>query len=75
MRLRMAGRAGHSGKRTFFVNQGGDVLATNGAIAQYGGVTAPAYGAAFIATGSNSMSAMIAANTLARDTNSWVVVQ
>ena len=66
---------GNSGKRTFFVNQGGDVLATNGAVAQYGGVTAPAYGAAFIATGSNSMSAGIAANTLARDTNSWVVVQ
>lgn len=66
---------GNSGKRTFFINQGGDVLANNGAVVPYGGTTAPAYGAAFIATGSNSMSAGIAANTLARDTNTWVVVQ
>jgi len=68
---------GNSGKRTFFINQGGDVLATNGATSQYNGTTNanPAYGAAFAATGSNSMGASIAANTTGRDTNTWTVVQ
>lgn len=66
---------GNSGKRTFFVNQGGDVLATNGAADNYGGTDAPVYGAAYRSGASNSLQAPIAANTLARDTNSWVVVQ
>jgi prepilin-type N-terminal cleavage/methylation domain-containing protein len=67
---------GNSGKRTFFINQGGDVLATNGAVVQYSLSTGgPAYGAAFVASGTNSLSAGIAANTVARDTNTWVVVQ
>lgn len=67
---------GNSGKRTFFINQGGDVLATLGAVVQYSlSAGGPAYGAAFISTATNSMSSEIAANTLARDTNTWVVVQ
>ncbi|MCA8953055.1 MAG: prepilin-type N-terminal cleavage/methylation domain-containing protein [Planctomycetes bacterium] len=67
---------GNSGKRTFFVNQGGDVLATNGANTAYNGTTTvPVYNAAYIATGSASMSAAIAANTAAQDGNAWVVVQ
>ena len=65
-----------SGNRTFFINQGYDVLATGGQVTQYSGaISIPAYGAAFVATGSNSLSAAVAANTLARDGNTWVVVQ
>lgn len=67
---------GNSGKRTFFINQGGDVLATNGAVDEYDGTgDAPVYGAAFVAGGSNSMSEQIAGNTVARDGNTWIVVQ
>ena len=67
---------GNSGKRTFFINQGGDVLATAGnTVAYTSTTTVPAYGAAFRSGASNSLSAAVAANTLARDTNTWVVVQ
>ena len=67
---------GNSGKRAFFINQSGDVLATNGAVVTYNGTASePTFDAAFASTASNSMSAAIAANTLAHDGNTWVVVQ
>ncbi|MBL8725365.1 MAG: prepilin-type N-terminal cleavage/methylation domain-containing protein [Planctomycetes bacterium] len=67
---------GSSGKRTFFVNQSGDVLATNGAVLAYNGATtAPAFSAAYIAGASARMTVGTAANTVAQDGNTWVVVQ
>lgn len=67
---------GNSGKRTFFVNQGGDVLATNhnGGTAYNGTTTVPAFSAAFIATASAFMSSAVAANTAGQDGLTWVVV-
>ncbi|MBL8729988.1 MAG: DUF2950 family protein [Planctomycetes bacterium] len=67
---------GNSGKRTFFVNQSGDVLSTNGAAVAYSESTAnrPIFSAAFLGTGTIAMSAGVAANTLASDTNRWTVV-
>jgi type IV pilus assembly protein PilA len=45
---------GNTGKRTFFVNQGGDVLATAATVVRYDGATlTPAWGAAF-ATAANA---------------------
>ena len=69
--------AGNSGNRTFFINQTGDVLATNGAAVQYSNSvpTVPTFDVAFVATASASMGAGVAANTLGRDANTWVVVQ
>lgn len=67
---------GNSGKRTFFVNQSGDVLATNGATVAYnGGTTAPTWDIAFTGTGTLAMSMSVAANTAGADGNMWVVVQ
>lgn len=67
---------GNSGKRTFFVNQSGDVLATNGAVLAYNGTTTvPAFSAAYSSAASAFMSSPVAANTLAQDGNTWVVVQ
>lgn len=69
---------GNSGKRTFFVNQAGDVLATAAATLQYNGSTQPldaaSFTAAFIGTGTIAMSAPVAANTVGVDGNRWVVV-
>ncbi len=68
---------GNSGKRTFFVNQSGDVLATNGAVVAYSGTTTPVSFAVAVsaAAGTVAMSAQVAANTLGQDGNTWVVVQ
>ena len=69
---------GNSGKRSFFINQSGDVLATNGAVVAYSnavGGTVPTFEAAYIATASAVMGAAVAANTVAQDGNTWVVVQ
>jgi prepilin-type N-terminal cleavage/methylation domain-containing protein len=67
---------GNSGKRTFFVNQSGDVLATNGAVTAYSGtVEVPAFSEALNATASAFMSSPVAANTTGLDGNVWVVVQ
>jgi len=67
---------GNSGKRSFFINQAGDVLATthNAGTNVYGGTTVPLYGAAFRGTANNSMGATVAANATARDGNRWTVV-
>ncbi|MFT7535892.1 MAG: prepilin-type N-terminal cleavage/methylation domain-containing protein [Hyphomicrobiaceae bacterium] len=70
--------AGNSGNRTFFINQTGDVLATNGAALQYSNTVgqAPVFSAAFsAAVGTISMGVPVAANTAGQDTNTWVVVQ
>lgn len=67
---------GNSGKRTFFANQSGDVLATNGASTAYSGTTTPCtFGVAFSAAASLAMSSAVAANTRGTDGNTWVVVQ
>jgi type IV pilus assembly protein PilA len=70
--------AGNSGNRTFFINQTGDVLATNGATTKYSNSvpTVPTYEVAFSgAVGTTTMGISVAANTLGKDGNTWVVVQ
>lgn len=70
--------AGNSGNRTFFINQTGDVLATNGAAVRYSNSVpvVPTYDVAFSgAIGTTSMGVSVAANTLGKDANTWVVVQ
>ncbi|MFT4512666.1 MAG: prepilin-type N-terminal cleavage/methylation domain-containing protein [Planctomycetota bacterium] len=72
------GTAGNSGNRTFFINQTGDVLATNGAVVQYSNTvpTVPTYDVAFSnAISTTSMNMAVAANTIGKDLNTWVVVQ
>ena len=69
---------GSSGKRTFFVNQAGDVLATNAAVTTYneGAATPvrPVVGAAILSTASAFMNSQVAANSLGIDGNRWTVV-
>jgi type IV pilus assembly protein PilA len=70
--------AGNSGNRTFFINQTGDVLATNGAATKYSNSVpiVPTYEVAFSGSVSTtSMGVGVAANTLGKDGNTWVVVQ
>ena len=69
--------AGNSGNRTFFINQSGDVLATNGAVTTYSnaGSDQPSFEDAYAASASAFMSSPVAANTVAQDGNTWVVVQ
>ena len=69
--------AGNSGNRTFFINQAGDVLATNGQTLQYSNATpsVPLFSAAFRGSGTVGLASPVAANTLASDGNTWVVVQ
>ena len=65
----------NSGKRTFFINQGGDVLASKNQTTQYNGTTTePTYSAAFLGTSSGFMDNGVAANTTAIDGEIWVVV-
>jgi len=68
---------GNSGNRTFFINQSGDVLSTNGAATPYSNAssTVPTFNAAYAASGSAFMSVGVAANTVAQDGNTWTVVQ
>lgn len=65
---------GNSGKRTFFVNQGGDVLAQRNDTTRYSGTAAPALNAAFALSSSGNMASAVAANTVAYDAAIWVVV-
>lgn len=68
---------GNSGMRCFFVNQGGDVLASKntGAMQLYNGTTKPPlWSAAFAAGTSGSLASTIAANQSALDGGVWVVV-
>jgi prepilin-type N-terminal cleavage/methylation domain-containing protein len=67
---------GNSGKRAFFVNQSGDVLATNGIGVAYSGTTSvPAQNVAFLATTSGNMGDRVSSNATGTDGNFWVVVQ
>ena len=67
---------GNSGKRTFFINQAGDVLATNAAAVQYSEstTTRPTFDAAFNGAGTIALGMAVAANTVGVDGNRWVVV-
>ncbi len=67
---------GNSGKRTFFVNQSGDVLATNAATNQYSEstTTRPAFTAAFLSGATPALSSGVAANSTGFDGDRWVVV-
>jgi prepilin-type N-terminal cleavage/methylation domain-containing protein len=67
---------GNSGKRTFFVNQSGDVLSTNSATLAYSESTGsrPAFSAALIGTASAFMSSQVSANATGQDGNRWTVV-
>jgi prepilin-type N-terminal cleavage/methylation domain-containing protein len=67
---------GNSGKRVFFINQSGDVLATNNAQATpYSGTTTePLQTAAFLSSTSGFMGNQVAANSVGIDNNRWVVV-
>ena len=71
---------GNSGKRTFFINQSGDVLASKNTTTTYGapnggGVLSPTFDAAFdpnsTATG---MAAGVASNVAGNDGEIWTVV-
>lgn len=66
---------GNSGKRAFFINQSGDVLATKNTTQRYSGtVTMPVYNAAFLNVGTTALDGQVAANTTALDGEIWVVV-
>jgi prepilin-type N-terminal cleavage/methylation domain-containing protein len=68
---------GNSGKRTFFVNQSGDVLSSKNtqATGSYSGTTTmPAFSAAFTNGSSGTLDCKVAANTTALDGEIWVVV-
>ena len=67
---------GNSGKRTFFVNQAGDVLATRNTTQKYNGTTkAPKSTAAFLTTvGTPTMASTLAANQTGKDAERWIVV-
>ncbi|MCB9890700.1 MAG: prepilin-type N-terminal cleavage/methylation domain-containing protein [Planctomycetes bacterium] len=68
---------GNSGKRAFFVNQQGDVMATSNATTKYSGTTTPPSGGAAYVTVSGvtlSMAAEVAVNTTGTDGMRWTVV-
>ncbi|MFK7740391.1 MAG: hypothetical protein AB8H80_08700 [Planctomycetota bacterium] len=66
--------AGHTGSRAFFVNQAGDVLASNVDEKGFSGPTAPPpAGAALLGTG--QLSGPVAANRDDRNGRRWIVVR
>jgi prepilin-type N-terminal cleavage/methylation domain-containing protein len=65
---------GNSGKRVFFINQGGDILSSRNTLGYTGTTTVPAPNAAFKTGTSGLMDAPVAANTTGMDTERWVVV-
>lgn len=68
---------GNSGKRCFFVNQQGDVMASSNATTQYSGTaTVPSGDAAYLTSGTAtlSMAAEVAVNATAKDGMRWTVV-
>jgi len=67
---------GNSGNRTFFINQAGDVLATNESNYSESTTTRPTYDSAYTnATTTTSMAMPTAANTTGKDGFVWTVVQ
>ncbi|MCB9868485.1 MAG: DUF2950 family protein [Planctomycetes bacterium] len=66
---------GNSGKRSFFVNQAGDVLASKNVGQRYSGNSkVPAYTAAFLLGAGSRMASTVAANTSGQDNQVWIVV-
>jgi len=66
---------GVSGRRTFFINQTGDVLSTNAEVVTYSGDKQPITPtAAFLSTASGLMDCAVAANAVGKDGNRWIVV-
>ena len=66
---------GNSGKRTFFVNQAGDVLSCRNNTQRYSGTANPVLGnAAFLSSTSGLMGNTVAANHTGIDTERWLVV-
>ncbi|MBK8098880.1 MAG: DUF2950 family protein [Planctomycetes bacterium] len=66
---------GISGHRAFFINQGGDILATENSVQRYNGNATPVTGNAAFANGApNAMGSATAANTVGNDGGRWVVV-
>ena len=67
---------GNSGKRAFFVNQQGEILATRNTTQRYSGATTvPRYWSAFALGQTLLMAGTIAANTMAWDNAVWVSVE
>ncbi len=64
---------GNSGKRTFFVNERGDVLSSKNTNTRYGATatTAPLFSAAYVR---NVMNSTVAANVSGTDNERWTVV-
>jgi prepilin-type N-terminal cleavage/methylation domain-containing protein len=65
---------GNSGKRTFFINQAGDILQNNNSTKRYSGTTNAPVGTAALLSGKTSMSHSVAINTTAADGTTWTVV-
>ncbi len=68
---------GNSGKRAFFVNQSGDVIAcrNNAATSSYNGTAKMPDPEDAYVNGATAMTATFAANTLSNNGETWVVVQ
>ncbi len=66
---------GNTGKRTFFVNQGGDVLSCRNSTQRYNGTTnPPGPNAAYLAGSANVMASTVASNATGKDGERWIVV-
>ena len=66
---------GWSGDRTFFTNQSGDVLGTNGAVLGYDGLRHPCGPlSAFVTTADTGLGSAIAVNAVGSDGNFWVII-
>ena len=66
---------GNTGRRTFFVNQSGDVLSSRALTQRYGGTAnPPGPDAAYLLGTANFMVATVAANSTGKDAERWVVV-
>ena len=66
---------GNSGKRTFFINQTGDVLSCRNNLQRYSGTANPALGnAAFLSGTDGLMGNTVAANHTGIDDERWIVV-
>ncbi|MEM7204855.1 MAG: DUF2950 family protein [Planctomycetota bacterium] len=66
---------GNSGKRAFFVNQQGDVLACRNATQRYNGTTNPPNAtSAFLSGASSTMGSTLASNGTGQDNERWIVV-
>jgi type IV pilus assembly protein PilA len=66
---------GNSGKRAFFINQGGDVLSSKNVITAYNGTTTmPTFSAAFLGTTSGTLECSVSANSVGVDGERWTVV-